>query len=66
MKCQYCKCEIEKGGKLKMDGKIICRICAHNHSRQQPMGENEVPCPIIDGNTGEVIPYGRYPNIDWS
>lgn len=51
---------------IKYEGKLYCRRCAHNLTHLYHLQENEIPCPVFDGETGELIPYGTYPNIDWS
>jgi hypothetical protein len=48
-----------------LHGKPVCRVCAHNASHIWPLEENHIPCPVMDED-GNVIPYGTYPNIDWS
>jgi hypothetical protein len=50
---------------LILRGKPVCRVCAHNASHLWPLEENQIPSPVIDED-GNVIPYGTYPNIDWS
>ena len=51
---------------LHYKGQHFCERCAHNFTRNRALCHDELPCPFTDGNTGELIPYGVYPNIDWS
>lgn len=58
---------------LTLNGKPICRACAHTVSHIYPFGKDPavpanvtpIPCPVVN-EKNEVIPFGTYPNIDWS
>lgn len=62
-KCQFC--ENEADAELTLNEKPICRICAHNASHAFGLQDNQVPCPVV-GQDNRVLPYGMWPNIDWS
>lgn len=63
LKCSNCGAAID--GYFKLDGKPVCAECAHKASASYPTSNIHGPCPVTDGD-GNVIPRGRYPNIDWS
>lgn len=46
-----------------VDGDRLCEMHAHNISHFYRLHENQIPCPVLEN--GKVVPYGRYPNIDW-
>lgn len=60
-----CNCDNEPDEKLKLNGSPICRVCAHKVSSRHPLLPGHIPCPVQLEN-GEVLPWGQYPNIDWS
>jgi hypothetical protein len=64
MNCVKCGNKSEKD--LTYKGKHYCVECAHNLTHLCPLLENEIGIPVTDGETGELIPFGTYPNIDWS
>lgn len=64
--CEQCKKPVSESGPLKYRGKAYCYVCGHNLTHSQYLRENEIACPVVDGDTEELIPFGTYPNIDWS
>jgi hypothetical protein len=71
-----CHCGTEADELLKLREQPVCRVCAHNASHSFRLedahlyfklekGAEVLPCPVTDGKNN-VIPWGTYPNIDWS
>lgn len=66
--CEFwCEPKAEADPELTLRGKRICRWCADKASRAHatPNNGKYLPCPCVN-EKNEVIPYGEYPNIDWS
>lgn len=70
LKCANCgKIPADKG--CRLGRKRYCRVCAHNFTHLwsltfQMLKHGVIPCPVFDGDTGQLIPFGTYPNIDYS
>lgn len=63
-KCNSCHEDADSDCKLK--GKLYCRTCAHNLTHSRSLEEGQFACPVIDGESGELTPFGTYSNIDWT
>ena len=46
--------------------RLYCRPCAHNLTHSTQYVEGHIAVPVFDGATKELIPFGTYPNIDWT
>jgi len=62
--CYFCA-QTGSDEAMTLNGHPICRMCAHLASHPRPLAEGEIPCPVIN-EKHEVIPWGIYPNLDWS
>lgn len=70
MKCANCGKPPDK--ECKLGRKRYCRVCAHNLTHlyvqltPELLAKGYIPSPVFDGESGELIPFGQYPNIDYS
>lgn len=64
-KCNTCRVAPADPG-CRYKGRVFCRPCAHNFTHSRMLRTNELPAPVIDQQTGALIPWGTYPNVDYS